>query len=79
MVVDDTATPFGVHQLQEVAQIDLIWGQFTHPLDPASKYVSPPHMSSLYHGKALQSTTSGAHAPDDPPRQFEQSFLRIAT
>ena len=75
VVVVDIETPFGVHQLQDVAQIDLICGQFTHPFPPASKYVSPRHMSSLYHGKASQSTTSGAHDPEDPPKQFEQSFV----
>ena len=36
VVVVVIANPFGVHQLQEVAQIDLKLGQFTQPFAPAS-------------------------------------------
>ena len=37
VVVVVEAAPFGVHQLHEVAQIDLKLGQLTHPFDLALK------------------------------------------
>ena len=71
----NTATPFGVHQLQKVAQIGLICGQFTHPFLPAAIHLSPRQVACLCQGKAIQFTTSGSHVPEDPPRQIEQSFV----
>ena len=37
VVVVGGAAPFGVHQLHEVAQIDLKLGQLAHPFDLALK------------------------------------------